>query len=105
MPVMDQVLGYVVGVLAGLAYLAGALYGAVVEGTPYLCQLLTDGLKREAHPMPLKGFLFASITVLMIVMSWIVMGTIMCFHGHPFIAEAMNDSLTVVAIWFFGRTG
>jgi hypothetical protein len=47
--------------LAGFAlfaYVAGAAYGAVIEGIPDLCLILLPGIEREAveWDMALKGF-------------------------------------------------
>ena len=107
----DMALEYgapLVAVFACFGYVACVLYAAFFqwpfEFGGYLWRCFLGGLRREAHPMALKYFLIAALSVVLFVLAWMVTATVMLYTGHPKTADVMNDLLAVAIIWWVART-
>jgi len=106
----DMALEYgapLVALFACFGYVACVLYAAFVqwpvEFGGYLWRCLLNGLRREAHPMALKYFLLAALSVLVFVLAWAATAVVLLYSGYPRTADGMNWALAIAVIWWFGR--
>lgn len=96
-----------VAVFACFGYVACVMYAAFFqwpfEFGGYLWRCFLNGLRREAHPMALKYFLIAALSVLLFVLAWAVTAAVMLYTGYPKTADVMNDLLAIGLLWWLAR--
>lgn len=97
--------GLIVAAVAVAAYLAGAAYGAIVEGLPeFWRDILRPSFEREAHPFGLSTFVLMSLAAAVLAVGWLAVA-ISLTGTHPAISDAMNYTAAGAVFWIFRNDG
>lgn len=88
-------------ILACLAYLASAVYGAITQGVPELWRyILRPALEQRAAPWRLGTYVCLWMVGVLVGVLWAA-AALSVLYVHPFVADAMNWAGAMALGYYF----